>query len=87
VSTHITVLPGLPHKSQLLFPLLSNIKKKAAIIKHNCAPLVESLPFLRSANHDLIEAVTSEVPLRLLYLSLPADERDTSSPLCQFYIH
>ena len=34
------------------------------IIKHNCQPLVQSLPFLRNADPELIEAVTTKVPCR-----------------------
>jgi hypothetical protein len=33
------------------------------IIKQNCQPLVQALPFLRNAHPDLIEAITTQVSL------------------------
>ena len=33
------------------------------IIKQNCQPLVEALPFLRNAHPDLIEAITTQARL------------------------
>eukprot|EP00056_Hartaetosiga_gracilis_P017603 m.7812 g.7812 ORF g.7812 m.7812 type:complete len:890 (+) comp5917_c0_seq2:238-2907(+) len=39
---------------------------RAEIIKHNCEPLVQSLPFLRNASQDLIEAVTTRVTFHVV---------------------
>eukprot|EP00055_Hartaetosiga_balthica_P010885 m.47825 g.47825 ORF g.47825 m.47825 type:complete len:725 (-) comp7362_c0_seq1:871-3045(-) len=39
---------------------------RAEIIKHNCEPLVQSLPFLRNASLDLIEAITTRVTFHVV---------------------